>query len=58
MIGPEILGLPLPNLLLDSMPPDPELVDLIEQAFIDGLIDSEQAELMYLGLMRLNRDSE
>ena len=30
----------LPNLLRDSMPPDPEMVDLIEQAFLEGQIDS------------------
>ena len=29
------------------MPPDPELVDLIERAFLDGQIDSEVAELAY-----------
>jgi hypothetical protein len=38
----------LPNLLLESCPPDPELVDLIEQAFLDGQIDSLAAELAYL----------
>jgi hypothetical protein len=38
----------LPNLLEESMPPDPELVDLIERAFIDGQIDSQVADLAYL----------
>ena len=33
------------------MPPDPELVDLIEQAFLDGQIDSQAAELAYLCLL-------
>ncbi len=37
----------LPDLLEASRPPDPELVDLIEQAFIQGQIDSEKAELAY-----------
>ena len=33
------------------MPPDPELVGLIEEAFLDGQIDSQMAELAY-ALMR------
>ncbi len=37
----------LPELLRLSMPPEPELVNLIEQAFIDGQIDSQKAELAY-----------
>ncbi len=37
----------LPRLLAASRPPDPELVDLIEQAFIEGQIDSQKAELAY-----------
>ncbi len=36
------------ELLLDSMPPDGEFVDLIEQAFLDSQIDSQAAELTYL----------
>ena len=32
------------------MPADPELIDLIEQAFLEGQIDSEKAELVYLFL--------
>ena len=36
-----------PNILLESMPPDSELVDLIELAFIEGQIDSEKADLAY-----------
>ena len=34
------------------MPPDEELVDLIEWAFIDGQIDGETADLAYLWLLR------
>ncbi len=30
-----------------SRPPDPELGDLIEQAFLEGQIDSETAGLAY-----------
>ncbi len=41
----------LPYLLEVSRPPDPELVDLIEQAFIEGQIDSQKAEQAYLSLM-------
>ena len=37
----------LPRLLEASRPPDPELVDLIEQAFLEGQIDSEKADLAY-----------
>jgi len=33
----------LPDLLEASRPPDPELVDLIEQAFIQGQIDRQNA---------------
>ena len=35
-------------LLQASKPPDPELVDLIEQAFLDGQIDGLNADLAYL----------
>ena len=38
----------LPDLLEASMPPDPELVDLIEWAFLDGQIDGLEADLAYL----------
>ncbi len=37
----------LPDLLEASRPPDPELVDLIEQAFIEGQLDSQKADLAY-----------
>ena len=40
----------LPDLLEASRPPDPEFVDLIEQAFIEGQIDSETAGLAYVYL--------
>jgi hypothetical protein len=40
----------LPNLLQESMPPDPEMVDLIEWAFLEGQIDSLEAELAYMWL--------
>jgi len=33
----------LPKILEETRPPDPELVDLIEQAFIEGQIDSQVA---------------
>ena len=35
-------------LLQESMPPDPDLVDLIEQAFLEGQIDGLKADLAYL----------
>jgi len=41
----------LSEILEQTRPPDPELVDLIEQAFIQGQIDSQKAELAYLWLM-------
>ena len=37
----------LPNLLQDSMPPDPDLANLIEQAFFEGQIDGQKADLAY-----------
>ena len=39
------------ELLEASRPPDPELVDLIEQAFLEGQIDSRKSELAYLCLL-------
>ncbi len=35
----------LPYLLEVSRPPDSELVDLIEQAFIEGQIDSQEGQI-------------
>lgn len=40
----------LPELLEQARPPDPELVDLIEQAFFQGLMDGETQEPAYLWL--------
>ena len=45
----------LSELLEQTRPPDPDLVDLIEQAFIDGQIDGQVAELAYLFLMSAKR---
>ena len=39
------------ELLEQTRPPDPELVDLIEQAFLEGQIDSQESELAYLFLL-------
>ena len=38
------------------MPPDPDLVDLVEQAFVEGQIDSQKAELAYLWMMTHRAD--
>lgn len=40
----------LPEILEATIPRDPELLDLIEQAFIEGQIDSQKAALAYLWL--------
>ncbi len=45
----------LPELLEQTRPPDPELVDLIEQAYVEGQIDSKRAELAYLCLLLILR---
>ncbi len=45
----------LPYLLEVSRPPDPELVNLIEQAVLEGQIDSQKAELAYLCLLPVLR---
>ncbi len=37
-------------MLDETRPPDPELVDLTEQAFLARLIDGETQELAYLWL--------
>ena len=37
----------LSETLEQTRPPDPESVDLIEQAFIEGQIDSQKADLAY-----------
>jgi len=41
----------LPKILEETRPPDPDMVDMIERAFIEGQIDSQVAELTYLWLM-------
>ncbi len=41
----------LSEIIEQTRPPGPELVDLIEQAFLEGQIDSRMAELAYLWLM-------
>ena len=38
----------LADLLEASRPPDPELVDLIEQAFLEGQINGQKADLAHL----------
>ena len=40
----------LSELLERTRPPDAELVDLIEQAFLEGQIDGLRADLAYLRL--------
>ncbi len=45
----------LSEILEQTRPPDPELVDLIEQAFIQGQIDSQKVELAYLCLLPVLR---
>ncbi len=37
----------LSEILEQTRPPDPELVDLIEKAFLEGQSDSRKAELAY-----------
>ena len=46
----------LPNLLEATRPPDPELVDLIEQAFLESQIDSQKTDLAYMWLLSRNND--
>ncbi len=38
----------LSEIIEQTKPPDPELVDLIEQAYLEGQIDTERAEPAYL----------
>ena len=37
----------LPRILEQTRPPDPDFVDLIEQAFLEAQIDSQKADLVY-----------
>ena len=46
----------LPELLEQTRPPDPDLVDLIEQAFLEGQINGVKADLAYLWLRGRNKD--
>ncbi len=41
----------LSEILERTRPPDPELVDLIEQAFLEGQIDGFKADLAYVCLL-------
>ena len=41
----------LPNLIERARPPDEEMVDLIEQAFLEGQIDGVRADLAYSSLL-------
>ncbi len=41
----------LSEILEETRLPDPELVDLIELAYLEGRIDSASANLMYLWLL-------
>ena len=40
----------LSEILERTRPPDPELVDLIEQAFLEGQIDGNTEDLAYIWL--------
>jgi len=53
--GMPCLHCDLSELLEQTRPPDPDLVDLIEQAFIDGQIDSQVADLAYLCILPVFR---
>ena len=46
----------LPEILEQARPPDPELVDLIEQDFLEGQIDGLGADLAYVWLLARNKD--
>jgi len=48
--GMPCLQCEMPILLEASRPPDEELVDLIEQAFLEGQIDGLKADLAYMWL--------
>jgi len=40
----------LPKILEETRPPDPDMLDLIEQTFLEGQIDSRMTDLAYLCL--------
>ncbi len=46
----------LSDLLERTRPPDAELVDLIEQAYLEGQIDGQKADLAYLWLLAKKKD--
>ena len=46
----------LSELLERTRPPDAELVDLIEQAFLEGQINGQKADLAYLWLLAKKKD--
>ena len=48
----------LSEILEQTRPPDPELVDLIEQTFVEGQIDSQKADLAYFCLWSLEIAAE
>ena len=43
------------ELLRMSAPPDEDMVDLIEKAFLEGQIDGKRADLAYCGLVAVFR---
>ena len=45
------------ELVQQCRPPDPELVDLIEWAYLEGQIDGEEADLAYLLLASARRNA-
>ena len=45
------------SLLLDSVPPDDDFLDLIEKAFLEGQIDGETEDLAY-NWLRVNYPGE
>ena len=45
----------LPKILEETRPPDPDMVDLIEQAFLEGQIDGLRVDLAYLCLLSVLR---
>ena len=55
--GMTCLQCELPNLLLESRPPDTELVGLIEREFLEGQIDSQKADSAY-AYLSLNEDEK
>ena len=45
----------LPKILEETRPPDPDMVGLIEQAFIEAQIDGLRADLAYFCLLSVLR---